>query len=119
VLNAHLSDYITVSEKNFFNTQKQGEGHLHMVFNPPYGERLSLDMETFYRSLGDTLKQHYAGTHAWLITSNLEALKFVGLRTSRKIKVYNSQLESRFVQYVMYEGSKKAKYQDSGSNPTK
>ncbi len=112
VKNALLSDYITIEQQDFFKTAKTGEQHLHMVFNPPYGERLNLDMERFYKALGDTLKQHYAGSQAWFITSNLEALKYVGLRTSRKIKVYNSQLESRFVKYVLYEGSKKAKYQE-------
>jgi len=117
--NANLSDYITVERKNFFDTKKPVEGKLHIVFNPPYGERLDrsevdsdFDVEAFYADIGDTLKQEYPGTDAWFITSNLEALKFVGLRPSRKIKVFNSQLESRLVKYVMYEGSKKAKYQN-------
>ena len=83
---------------------------MHMVFNPPYGERLNIDMEEFYKTIGDTLKQGYPGTEAWFITSNLDALKFVGLRPSRKIELYNAKLEARFVKYVMYEGSKKAKY---------
>lgn len=109
--NANLSEYITIERKNFFDTEKLGDSRLHMVFNPPYGERLNLDMEEFYGSIGDTLKRNYPGTEAWFITSNLEALKFVGLRPSRKIKVFNSHLESRLVKYVMYEGSKKAKYQ--------
>ncbi|PKA96910.1 putative N6-adenine-specific DNA methylase [Flavobacteriaceae bacterium MAR_2009_75] len=109
--NANLSDYITIERKNFFQTEKFTDAKLHMVFNPPYGERLNLDMEEFYGSIGDTLKQSYPGTEAWFITSNLEALKYVGLRPSRKIKVFNSHLESRLVKYVMYEGSKKAKYQ--------
>ncbi len=108
--NANLSEYITVERKNFFNTEKFNDGPLKMVFNPPYGERLNLDMEEFYGSIGDTLKRSYPGTEAWFITSNLEALKYVGLRPSRKIKVFNSHLESRLVKYVMYEGSKKAKY---------
>ncbi len=108
--NANLAEYITVERKNFFDTQKPTENHLHMVFNPPYGERLDIDMEEFYASIGDTLKQEYPGTDAWFITSNLQALKFVGLRPSRKIKVFNSHLESKLVKYVMYEGSKKAKY---------
>ncbi|MDX1463880.1 MAG: class I SAM-dependent RNA methyltransferase, partial [Marinirhabdus sp.] len=46
------------------------------------------------------------------ITSNMEALKSVGLRPSRKIKLYNGKLESKFVRYEMYEGSRKAKKQD-------
>ena len=112
IANANLSEYITVERKNFFDTTKYTEKHLHMVFNPPYGERLNLDMEEFYAAIGDTLKQQYPGTDAWFITSNLEALKFVGLRPSRKIKVFNSHLESRLVKYVMYEGSKKAKFQN-------
>jgi len=114
---ANLEDYITLKRANFFKTHKQNEGQLHMCFNPPYGERLDrsdlnsdFNVEEFYADIGDTLKQGYPGTNAWFITSNLHALKFVGLRPSRKIKVFNSHLESRLVQYVMYEGSKKAKY---------
>lgn len=110
IVNANLSDYITVERKNFFDTEKFTDNHLHMVFNPPYGERLDIEMEEFYTEIGNTLKRNYQGTDAWFITSNLEALKFVGLRPSRKIKVYNSHLESRLVKYVMYEGSKKAKF---------
>jgi putative N6-adenine-specific DNA methylase len=109
VENANLSEYIRIEQQNFFETKKDTENHLHMVFNPPYGERLNIEMEDFYASIGNTLKRNYPGTDAWFITSNLEALKYVGLRPSRKIKVFNSHLESKFVKYVMYEGSKKAK----------
>lgn len=113
--NANLSEYIKVGQFNFFETEKSVGTHLHILFNPPYGERLDIEMEEFYKNIGDTLKNHYAGTDAWLITSNLEALKYVGLRPSRKIKVFNSHLESRLVKYVMYEGSKKAKFQNQDS----
>ena len=46
-----------------------------------------------------------------MISSNMTALKKVGLRPSRKIKVFNAKLEARLVKYEMYEGSKKAKKQ--------
>lgn len=108
IQNANLSAFITISENDFFQTQKQQpEKPLHMVFNPPYGERLAIDMDVFYKSIGDTLKQHYAGTQAWLITSSLEAIKYVGLRPSRKIKLFNGKLESRLVKYELYSGTKK------------
>ena len=109
---AHLDEFITIKHEDFFKTQKGGDKKLHMVFNPPYGERLDIDMENFYKSIGDTLKQNYPGTTAWFITSNLEALKHVGLRPSRKIKLFNAKLESKLVKYDIYEGSKKAKFQD-------
>ena len=108
---ANLSDYISVERKDFFRTEKPVEGKLHMVFNPPYGERLPIEMEEFYGRIGDTLKQNYPGTEAWLITSNLEALKHVGLKTSKKIKAFNGKLEARLVKYDIYEGSKKDKSQ--------
>jgi putative N6-adenine-specific DNA methylase len=82
-----------------------------MVFNPPYGERLDIELERFYRELGDTLKNNYPNTNAWFITANLESLKYVGLRPSRKIKLFNGSLEARLVKYEMYEGSKRTKFQ--------
>ena len=111
IKNANLDEYITISEQNFFDTEKDNQGPLHMVFNPPYGERLDIQMERFYREIGDTLKQSYPNTNAWFITANLEALKFVGLKPSRKIKLFNGSLEARLVKYEMYEGSKRTKFQ--------
>ncbi|KGO95886.1 THUMP domain-containing class I SAM-dependent RNA methyltransferase [Flavobacterium enshiense] len=116
IRNANLDEYVKISERNFFDTQKETRGPLHMVFNPPYGERLDIEMERFYREIGDTLKQSYPGTNAWFITANLEALKFVGLKPSRKIKLFNGKLEARLVKYEMYEGSKRTKFQNLGDN---
>jgi len=113
IINANLEDYVTISLANFFDTSKETVGPLHMVFNPPYGERLDIDLERFYRELGDTLKNNYPNTNAWFITANLEALKFVGLRPSRKIKLFNGSLEARLVKYEMYEGSKRTKFNQS------
>ncbi|PZD77029.1 class I SAM-dependent RNA methyltransferase [Mesonia sp. K7] len=107
--NANLTEFISVEQQDFFKTEKVTEGHLHMLFNPPYGERLELlNLELFYSQIGDTLKQNYPNTQAWFIVSNLEAIKNVGLRPSRKIKLYNGKLESRLLKYDIYEGSKKA-----------
>ena len=80
-----------------------------MVFNPPYGERLSIDLDIFYKKIGDNLKTNYTNTCAWLITSSLESLKKVGLSSSKKIKLFNGKLESRLVKYEIYSGSKKKK----------
>ena len=111
IKNAHLDEFIHVKHEDFFKTKKSGEDHLHMVFNPPYGERLDIQMEEFYSNIGATLKHGYPGTNACFITSNLEALKHIGLRPSRKIKLFNAKLESRLVKYEMYAGSRKAKKQ--------
>lgn len=112
VKSANLSDFITIETRDFFGSEKEGEDHQFLVLNPPYDQRLSLDdVEAYYREIGNTLKRGYPGTQAWMITSNLEALKSVGLRPSKKIKLFNGKLESRLVQYQLYEGSKKASKQ--------
>jgi putative N6-adenine-specific DNA methylase len=109
VLNAGLEDYVQISLQNFFKSSKEQEGKLHILFNPPYDERISIQTEGFYQQIGDTLKQHYAGTTAWFITGNLEALKYVGLKPSAKLKVFNGNLEARLVKYELYDGSRKFK----------
>jgi len=105
---ANLSDYISVQRRDFFKTKKDyPEKRLHVLTNPPYGERLTVDTAIFYKQMGDTLKQHYQNTDVWMLTASMEGLKNFGLRTSRKIKLFNGKLESRLVNYYIYTGSKR------------
>ena len=109
---ANLSDFIQVEHRDFFGSEKPSDAYWHLVFNPPYDERLTLsDVSEFYGNIGNTLKRGYPGSQAWLITSNEDALKSVGLKPSKKIKVFNGKLPAKYVQYQMYEGSKKASKQ--------
>lgn len=108
ISNANLDDFIKIERQDFFRTEKEDpDKSLYILFNPPYGERLPIDVDVFYSRIGDTLKQSYPGSQAWLITANMEALKFVGLRPSRRIKVFNGKLESKLVKYTLYSGTKK------------
>ena len=103
---AELEDVIEVRKQNFFESKKE-LFPLLVVFNPPYNERISIEVEDFYKKIGDTFKQNYPNTLAWLITSDLEATKKIGLRPSLRVKLFNGKLETRFLQYEMYEGTKK------------
>ncbi|MCP4123255.1 MAG: methyltransferase [Bacteroidetes bacterium] len=106
VKSAMLEDYVKIYQKDFFNSHKPN-GPTTIVFNPPYGERLELSTEDFYKKIGDTFKKSYPGTTAWMLTGDLEGLKKVGLRTSRRIAIKNTTYECKFVRYDMYEGTKK------------
>ena len=105
--NANLSEFIKIQKKDFFQLDKQTKGPLHLMINPPYGERLEGDINALYQGIGDGFKQSFPNTHAWLISSNMEAIKCIGLRPSRKIKVFNGKLESRLLYFPIYEGTKK------------
>ena len=79
-----------------------------VVINPPYGERVvQQNLNDLYSLIGDKLKKSFCGYDAWIISANAEAVKNIGLRTSKKLKVYNGQLECRFNRYSLFEGSKK------------
>lgn len=78
-----------------------------IVCNPPYGERIGENVDDLYTEFGDNLKKRYTGWNGWMISSNMGALKKVGLRPSRKIKLFNGSLECRFMKYEMYKGTKK------------
>ncbi|WP_297984070.1 THUMP domain-containing protein [uncultured Chryseobacterium sp.] len=103
---AEMEDVIEVRKQNFFDSKKE-LFPLLMVFNPPYDERITITDDDFYKKIGDTFKTGYPNTLAWMISSDLEAVKKVGLRPSRKIKLFNGKLECRFLQYEMYEGTKR------------
>lgn len=75
-----------------------------MVMNPPYGERLSeLErLKPFYTRIGDTLKQKFKGWTGFIFTGNLELAKAVGLKTSKKIPLFNGPIECRLLKYDLY-----------------
>jgi len=103
---AGVEDFVQV-EKADFNTSPPPYPRGFMLTNPPYGERIKVDdLKQFYKDMGDVLKQKYAGYTAWLLGYDLEALKFVGLRPSRKIRVMNGPLECKLVKFDLYEGKK-------------
>jgi putative N6-adenine-specific DNA methylase len=107
VVSANLDEFIGVHHVNFFNSKKEVFGETTILFNPPYGERLSVDTQEFYKKIGDTLKHGYPDSKVWFITSDLEALKHVGLRTSKRIPLKNGDLDCRLVRYDMYAGTRK------------
>lgn len=108
IINANLDEFIGVHHVNFFNSTKEVFGNTTILFNPPYGERLNIDVNEFYKKVGDTLKHNYPNSTAWMITSDMQALKHVGLRTSKRIELKNADLDCKFVKYELYEGTRKA-----------
>ncbi len=111
---AGLENDITLKKADFRKTSFDGPGI--MVSNPPYGERLKPDdIVALYKSIGDTLKHHYKGFDAWIISSDFHAFKHIGLKPKPKLTLFNGPLECRFARFEIYEGSRKARYQPSAT----
>jgi len=108
VISAELENVISLKTSFFDDLEPLNEGGF-IITNPPYGERIKTqDINNLYKGIGDSLKQKYIGFTAWILSGNKDALKFVGLRPSRNIIVYNGPIECRFAKFDIYSGSKKS-----------
>ena len=105
---AKMGRYIQFSQCPFEDTPIPGEKGL-VVMNPPYGQRLGeeADLAGLYEGMGDFFKEKCEGYRGYVFTANLDLAKKVGLRTSRRVILYNGELESRLLEYEIYEGSRK------------
>lgn len=99
---AGVADWIQVSAVDFRATARAMPGSL-AVINPPYGVRLKGDAigSLDYGWIGDTLKQNYPECMAWIISADASAMKTIGLRATRRLKLYNGGLECQLQQFVM------------------
>ncbi len=80
-----------------------------VIINPPYGERLAQDKDVLrlYSDMGKALKFQFTGATAWVISSNAEALKCIGLKPSKKIHLLNGELDCLYNQYELFQGEHK------------
>lgn len=108
VVAAGVDDCIRLSARRF-SERSVPKGPGTVLTNPPYGERLNYaDVEELYNTIGDKLKADYAGYNAWIISSILNFNRFIGLRPSKKLKLFNGGIECQLMKFEMYKGSKRS-----------
>ena len=99
----------------YSEADRSTEGRLEMsnasplvMLNPPYGERLASnkDMELLYGKIGTALKHQFAGSTAWIISSNDAAMKCIGLKPSKKLHLLNGELDCQFNRYDLFAGKR-------------
>lgn len=107
IMEAGLMGQIKLQRQEFFNFHPPAGGGW-VLLNPPYGERLKKEnLPEFYRSIGDTLKKNYPGYKAGIITSDIPAMKSIGLKPVLKATVFNGALECKFMVYELFQGKHK------------
>ena len=104
---AGLSKHINIEVSDFKDLKAIDDKGIVML-NPPYGMRLNPDeLDSVYGMIGTTLKHNFNGNTAWLITSNRDSLKKVGLKPAEKHTLFNGALECLLLKYELYQGSRK------------
>lgn len=108
--NAELEEAIQFSVQDFKDLQTEHYQPGTVIINPPYDVKLKKEnIRDFYKEIGDTLKQKFTNFDVWVFSSNLNALKHLGLHSDKKITLYNGPLECKFNKYSIYKGSLKTK----------
>ena len=97
--------FIEISGKPFNEVRKSDES-VFIISNPPYGQRLEIE-EELYAQIGSWLKHEIKEGTACIISSSEEGFKSIGLKHSKKVKVYNGNLDCSFRCYELFEGKRK------------
>lgn len=106
-MNAGIDTYIEFGRQKMEKRKRKPFPHGLLIVNPPYDERLEdSDIEGTYKMMGDQFKHIFPGWTAWVISSNISALKSIGLRATQKKTLYNGPLECKFMKFDLYEGKK-------------
>jgi putative N6-adenine-specific DNA methylase len=99
---AGVADFLRTKKEDFFNSSVQAEKGC-VFLNPPYGQRLSEDsISSFYKRIGDQLKNNYPNCEAWVISSDISAMKGFGLKPQSRERVFNGGLECTLNRYLLY-----------------
>lgn len=109
-----IGRFVEIGNDDFADTKKPFESGM-MISNPPYGERMGNDIPEMYEKLGDWMKKEMTGFTCWIISASEEGFKTLGLRPTRKLRLYNGDLECSYRKFEIYAGSKKDRYDEDGN----
>jgi putative N6-adenine-specific DNA methylase len=103
-----------------------------LMMNPPYGERIAVRGERraplgeapqdeaeeaaanqFASAFASTLKQNFADWQAWIFTGDLSLPRRLRLKESRRVPLYNGNIECRLFRFDMVRGGNRGA-QDAG-----
>ncbi|MEA5536583.1 THUMP domain-containing class I SAM-dependent RNA methyltransferase [Crocosphaera sp. XPORK-15E] len=99
----NIDHHIKLTQMSLENVEPPTDQGI-IICNPPYGKRLGNTQElgALYTLLGDVFKQRFKGWTAYVLTGNKELSKQIGLRTARRIPVYNGSLPCTLLKYELY-----------------
>ena len=104
---ASVTKDVTFTQQDIANFVQPEQPAL-MITNPPYGERIgSPDLLGLYQTLGERLKHAFVGNSAWIISYKDECIQEIGLKPTKKVLLYNGELECKFLQYEIFGGKYK------------
>lgn len=107
IKNASLTKVIDLQVNDFTKLELPFANGI-IIMNPPYGERMKQQsIMDLYQSVGNTLKNRYAGFEAWIISSSAEGFMGIGLKPSKKIELFNGSIACSYRSFELFHGTHK------------
>jgi 23S rRNA (guanine2445-N2)-methyltransferase / 23S rRNA (guanine2069-N7)-methyltransferase len=98
-----------------------------VVVNPPYDERLAVgNIAHLFERMGDRLRDRFGGWTAYLLSGNLEAIRYLGLHSGGHVDLLNGSIECQLHQFPLtadvapsqpIDADTRVRYDDLQTNP--
>ena len=82
------------------------EGRTIFVCNPPWGLRLTEDIDESWVSLREFLRREAGGCESWVLSGNKDLTKILRMKKSRTVVVKTADEDLRWLQYHIFQKNK-------------
>jgi len=103
VEDCNLEQYIQLKQAELTEIEPPASQGV-LLCNPPYGKRVGQGeaLGELYKQLGDVFKQRFKGWTAFVLSGNKDLTKQIGLRTAKRIPIYNGSIPCTLLKYELY-----------------
>lgn len=91
------------------------EGRTIVVANPPWGKRLSEDIEQSWESLKTFLRRECNGVEAWILSGNKDLTRILRMKKTRSLVIKTGEEDLRWLQYHIFKKKDASLLDDSNS----
>jgi putative N6-adenine-specific DNA methylase len=89
------------------------KGRTIFVCNPPWGLRLTDDIDESWVSLREFLRREAVGCESWVLSGNKDLTKILRMKKSRSVVLKTADEDLRWLQYHIFQKSEVSEYQQS------
>ena len=87
----HLESFTTIPSRTIF------------VSNPPWGKRLSQDIDDSWVNLREFVRREASGCEVWVLSGNKDLTKILRMKKSRSMPIRTADEELKWLQYHVFQ----------------
>jgi putative N6-adenine-specific DNA methylase len=113
IKNAGVSRIVSLSEGDCIDWNLENGGGIScaipsrtiFVANPPWGKRLSQDIDDSWVNLREFIRQEASGCEVWVLSGNKDLTKILRMKKSKSLAIRTADEELKWLQYHVFKKS--------------